>query len=70
MKNFIIDPTTFFCLLIWFIILVVFVCFKSWQTQKELKDYVEKRLNEHKYQIKIAYKDVKMIIDKNKTNHE
>lgn len=66
MKNFIIDPTTFLCMVIWFVILIVFVCFKSWQTKRELEAYIEKRLDDHKYQIKIAYKDVKMIIDKNK----
>lgn len=67
MKDYIIDPTVFLCMAIWFIILIVFVCFKSWQTKKELESYIEKRLSEHKYQIKIAYENVKMIIDKNKT---
>lgn len=67
MKKFEIDPEIFICMTIWFVILIIFVCFKSWQIEKELKDYVEKRLDEHKYQIKVAFKDIKMIIDKNKT---
>lgn len=42
----IIDPITLFCIALWFVVLVVFITYKSKETERELKEYIDNKLQE------------------------
>lgn len=47
-----IDPTTFLCILWWFVCVVIFIICKINQTEKELKKYMDDKIDEYINELK------------------
>lgn len=70
MRNFIIDETTFLCMTIWFVILVIFIVYRCNKLEKELTDYIDEKLSEFNNETSIDLDKLKKALDneKNKLN--
>lgn len=60
------EPGTFVCLSIWFIILVLFVVYQCNRIEKELTDYIDEKLSEFTNESNIDLDKLQKALDNEK----
>lgn len=66
MEKIFLDPETFLCLSIWFIISVFFTVYQCNRIEKELTDYIDEKLSEFTNESNIDLDKLKKALDNEK----